>query len=72
MPEIETYNECNCSMCHKKGYAWIFPAEENLSIVKGSIDGLTAYTFNNGDFTHRVGCVLVSLAREKHPRADLS
>lgn len=54
VPEIKLYHECNCSMCHKKGYAWVFASEDNLRIVKGSIEDLTAYNFNNGAFTHRV------------------
>lgn len=64
MPEIKTSSECNCSMCHKKGYAWVFPSEDNLSIIKGSIEGLTAYKFNSENFTHRVGCTPVALARD--------
>lgn len=63
VPEIKTSNECNCSMCHKKGYSWVFPAEGNLTIVKGSIEGLAAYKFNSEDFTHRVGCALRTMAR---------
>lgn len=53
LPEIKTYNECNCSICHKKGYAWLFPSKGNLDIVKGSIDDLKAYTFNKGGYVHR-------------------
>lgn len=54
LPEIKALSQCNCSMCHKKGYAWLFPADGNLTFVKGSVDGLTTYRFNSEDFMHRV------------------
>lgn len=53
LPEITSYSECNCSICRKKGYAWLFASEGQLDIVKGSIDELASYTFNNGIFVHR-------------------
>lgn len=52
LPEIKEYSECNCSICHKLGYAWLFPSKENLDIVKGSVDGLKAYTFNEGGYVY--------------------
>lgn len=51
LPEITSYTECNCSICRKKGYAVLFP--DQLDIVKGSIDELATYTFNEGGFVHR-------------------
>lgn len=53
LPEIKSYDECNCSICHKLGYAWLFPGQGNFDVVKGSIDGLTAYTFGNGKYIYR-------------------
>lgn len=53
LPEIKSYNECNCSICHKLGYAWLFPGEGNLDVVKGSIDDLTAYSFGKGESRYR-------------------
>ncbi|KUI54895.1 Centromere protein V [Cytospora mali] len=53
LPEIKSYSECNCSLCHKIGYAWLFPDQGNLDIVKGSVDDLKAYTFNKGDYIYR-------------------
>lgn len=51
LPEITSYTECNCSICRKKGYAYLIPNQ--LDIVKGSIDDLATYTFNEGGFVHR-------------------
>jgi hypothetical protein len=51
LPEITSYTECNCSICRKKGYAYLIP--DQLDIVKGSIDELASYTFNKGGFVHR-------------------
>jgi hypothetical protein len=51
LPEITSYTECNCSICRKKGYAYLIPNQ--LDIVKGSVDELSSYTFNEGRFVHR-------------------
>ncbi|KAJ4391650.1 hypothetical protein N0V93_005269 [Gnomoniopsis smithogilvyi] len=50
LPEIKEYTQCNCSICHKKGYSWVFPGSPEF--VHGSLDQLTAYTFNDGHFKH--------------------
>ncbi|KAL1879754.1 hypothetical protein Daus18300_001591 [Diaporthe australafricana] len=46
LPEITSYSECNCSICRKKA------TQGQLNIVKGSIDELAFYSFNNGRFVH--------------------
>ncbi|POS77371.1 glutathione-dependent formaldehyde-activating enzyme [Diaporthe helianthi] len=51
LPEITSYTECNCSICRKKGYAYLIPTQ--LDIIKGSIDDLATYTFNKGGYVHR-------------------
>ena len=53
-PEIKTVFECNCSICSKKGYAWLFPGADNFKPVKGDVKDLTEYTFNDGNYIHRV------------------
>ena len=56
VPEIKTANECNCSLCRKKGYLFTFPGE-SMTVVKG--DGtLKKYTFNEGNTQHKV-CNLI-------------
>ena len=53
LPEITSCTECNCSICRKKGYAYLVPAKGQLDVVKGSIDELASYAFNKGGFVHR-------------------
>ncbi|KAJ4389827.1 hypothetical protein N0V93_007299 [Gnomoniopsis smithogilvyi] len=54
VPEIKEYNECNCSICRRKGYAFVIPGEGNFQFVKGSMDELKTYSFGNQYFTHCV------------------
>ncbi|OLN81447.1 Centromere protein V 2 [Colletotrichum chlorophyti] len=55
LPEIKTAMECNCSICHKKGYLWVFPDDQaTLDIVKGTDDTLARYTFGPKKLTHRI------------------
>lgn len=67
LPEITSYTECNCSICRKKGYAYLIPNE--VEIVKGSIDDLATYTFNEGGFVHRFcpscGTAVLGLSRQR-------
>ncbi|KAH6887496.1 glutathione-dependent formaldehyde-activating enzyme [Thelonectria olida] len=54
IPEIKSVTECNCSICTKKGYLWLFPGSaDTLKVVKGSIDDLTNYTFAKGFLHHK-------------------
>ncbi|GAB1317432.1 Glutathione-dependent formaldehyde-activating enzyme [Madurella fahalii] len=52
LPEIRSVYDCNCSICHKKGYLWVF-AEARFEIVKGTDDVLTRYNFGPNKFTHK-------------------
>lgn len=54
LPEIKSVNECNCSICYKKGYLWLFPPADAFKIVKGDEDALTAYSFSTGTTLHKV------------------
>ncbi|KAK3687489.1 Mss4-like protein [Podospora appendiculata] len=51
MPEIKTANACNCSICTKKGYVWVFPGE-SLKVVKDK-GTLVEYKFNAGNTVHK-------------------
>ncbi|KAI5459314.1 glutathione-dependent formaldehyde-activating enzyme [Mariannaea sp. PMI_226] len=54
LPEIKAVNDCNCSICSKKGYLWLFPGGlDSIKIVKGSVDELTNYTFGKGNLHHK-------------------
>ncbi|KXX83230.1 Centromere protein V [Madurella mycetomatis] len=52
LPEIQSVSECNCSICYKKGYLWVFP-EGRFEIVKGTDDVLNRYNFGSNKFTHK-------------------
>lgn len=52
VPEISSAQTCNCSMCSKKGYLWLYPPTEAFAIERG--DGsLTEYHSANKTFTHK-------------------
>ncbi|KAK6853233.1 hypothetical protein PG995_010045 [Apiospora arundinis] len=53
MPEIHAANECNCSICTKKGALWVFPLKDSFHWVKGDEDDLTDYTFGRELVTHK-------------------
>ncbi|KAM7214092.1 centromere protein V [Rhypophila decipiens] len=54
LPEIKSVAECNCSLCYKKGYLWVFPGAGDFKVVKGSEDDLTTYTLGGAATTlHR-------------------
>ncbi|KAK4073872.1 hypothetical protein Trihar35433_3346 [Trichoderma harzianum] len=52
LPEIKSAAECNCNICNKKGYLWIFPGQDNVKIIKGSIEDLTTYAFGPKKLKH--------------------
>ncbi|PNP44587.1 hypothetical protein TGAMA5MH_03717 [Trichoderma gamsii] len=52
VPEIKEAYNCECSICVRKGYLWLHPGTSNVTIVKGSLDQLTAYTFGEKKLKH--------------------
>jgi hypothetical protein len=53
IPELTSVTECNCSICFKKGYKWVFPGAECFTIEKG--DGsLKNYEFGKCSMYHKV------------------
>ncbi|KAK5995677.1 Centromere protein V [Cladobotryum mycophilum] len=52
IPEIKSVFECNCSVCAKKGYLYLFPGRKNFKVVKGSEDALTQYRFGSMELVH--------------------
>lgn len=74
LPEITSYSECNCSICRKKGYTWVRAAEGQLDIVKGSIDELASYSFNNGRFVHHFchNCGTAVFARNHYNPSEVT
>ncbi|KAM4057893.1 glutathione-dependent formaldehyde-activating enzyme [Hirsutella rhossiliensis] len=54
LPEITSAHECNCSICRKKGYLWVFVGEsDDFRAVKGTDDELTSYSFGSGKMFHK-------------------
>ena len=53
VPEINEVFECNCSICHKKGYLLVMSDDANFEMVKGSEDQLTTYAFGNQKYAHK-------------------
>jgi hypothetical protein len=43
--------DCNCSICHKKGFLHLIVTEENFTLVAGA-EHLTSYRFNTGVAQH--------------------
>ncbi|KAL7951524.1 Mss4-like protein [Trichoderma barbatum] len=52
LPKIKSAFNCNCAICTKKGYLWIFPGKDNVNIVKGSLEDLTTYQFGPKKLKH--------------------
>ncbi|KAK8090807.1 glutathione-dependent formaldehyde-activating enzyme [Apiospora phragmitis] len=53
IPEIRAANECNCSICTKKGALWVSPSKDSFHWVKGDEDDLTDYTFGRMLVSHK-------------------
>jgi hypothetical protein len=51
-PELTEGMVCDCSICCKKAYVWLFPYHGRFEVVK---DGeLASYNFGKGKLTHKV------------------
>lgn len=53
LPELTSVTECNCSICFKKGYKWVFPGADVLTIDKGE-GTLKDYHFGQHTMAHKV------------------
>ncbi|MCJ1437089.1 hypothetical protein MMC27_006474 [Xylographa pallens] len=52
VPEITNGQACNCSICSKKGYLWLYPPNEAFTVERGE-GSLTEYHSANKMFTHK-------------------
>lgn len=60
MPEITTVSECDCSICVKKGYLFVFTGvAKNFTMVKGSLDDMVTYKFGGNNLEHKVRWILI-------------
>ncbi|KAI9901625.1 hypothetical protein N3K66_003442 [Trichothecium roseum] len=70
-PEIKEVTSCNCSICVRKGYLWVFPGKDNFRFVKGDADGLTGYEFGQKMINHKFcptcGTPLLGIGSDKLP-----
>lgn len=55
LPELKSVMECNCSICTKKGYRWVFPSTEGAFTVEHDKGSLKDYEFGKKSMTHKVG-----------------
>lgn len=53
LPELTSVTECNCSICFKKGYKWVFPGADALTIEKAE-GTLKDYNFGQLTMAHKV------------------
>ncbi len=59
--------ECNCSICRKKGFLHLILPPENFTLLKGQ-DVLSTYTFNTGIAKHTF-CCICGIHSFYHPRS---
>ena len=60
VPEITSLMVCNCSICSRQGYKWVFPGKGGFVIEKG--DGtLKTYEFGPKKMGHQVIAALTKL-----------
>ena len=53
IPELKSVEECNCSICLKKGYLWIFRDFNSFEVERGE-GTLKDYEFGPRKLTHKV------------------
>ncbi|KAF0331916.1 glutathione-dependent formaldehyde-activating gfa [Colletotrichum asianum] len=57
LPALPQLVICDCSLCAKKGYVWIYDAEDKLRITRGcNSELLTSYTSNSGEALQHEFC----------------
>ncbi|KAE9363755.1 hypothetical protein N431DRAFT_497541 [Stipitochalara longipes BDJ] len=52
LPEISSVGDCNCSICFRKGYVWVFPGAGCFTIEKGE-GTLKDYEFAGKTIAHQ-------------------
>jgi len=53
VPEITSVTVCNCSICFKKGYKWVFPGDIGKFTVERGEGTLKDYEFGPVTMSHR-------------------
>lgn len=52
--ELNTVYACDCDLCKKKGYYWVFPLRDEVEIVRGDDAGISKYRIRGGEEKHSV------------------
>ena len=52
LPEITEVTACNCSICFKKGYKWLYPGVDAFKIERGGGE-LKSYNFGPLTMSHK-------------------
>ncbi|KAE9373063.1 hypothetical protein N431DRAFT_373259 [Stipitochalara longipes BDJ] len=72
IPEITTVIECNCSICFKKGYKWLYPSNGNFTVEKGE-GSLQDYEFGSREMVHKFCPTCgTGIMRQRHNRTDIA
>ncbi|KAK5654648.1 hypothetical protein OQA88_6969 [Cercophora sp. LCS_1] len=50
---LESAGECNCSICQKKGYLWVYGSRDQFRVVKGDENDLSSYSFGDKMAFHK-------------------
>lgn len=57
--------KCNCSLCVKKGYLWVFPGQSNFDFIRGDESMLVTYKFGPRKLSHKVSRRVIPVPRSK-------
>ncbi|RAH61454.1 hypothetical protein BO85DRAFT_196869 [Aspergillus piperis CBS 112811] len=52
---LEAVHACHCTLCAKKGYLWLFPAEQEFQVTRGAGE-LVCYDSSNGGHEEHMFC----------------
>ncbi|BCS01304.1 GFA family protein [Aspergillus luchuensis] len=52
---LEAVHACHCTLCAKKGYLWLFPAEQEFQVTRGAGE-LVCYDSSNGGHGEHMFC----------------
>jgi hypothetical protein len=53
LPEVTSVSECNCSICIRKGYKWVFPGANTFTVTKDA-GKMVEYEFGGKTMVHKV------------------
>ncbi|KAI0478891.1 glutathione-dependent formaldehyde-activating enzyme [Xylariaceae sp. FL0804] len=80
VPEVTRADECNCSVCYKKGALWVVPERpsECLRWIKGDPATMSSYAFGRKLFNHSfcgtcgISLMAVGPGESKEPKTSIN